>query len=115
MKLINPTKQRLMENAGITEDVKAQVEEALEGVKSIFAELKEMPLPEQAKLDLARGPMGGGLLTLLAKSMGVGGMSVAQIRPILQKAVVEVQKASTIDAVYQAIVDAVGEWANTDN
>ena len=105
----------LMERAGITEDVQAQVQETLEGVKSIFAELKDMPVPEQQKLDLARGPMGGGLLTLLAKSMGVGGMSLAQVKPILQKAAIALQQASTIDAVYQAIVDAVGEWANTED
>ena len=101
-----------MENAGITEDVHAQVQETLEGVKGIFAKLKDMPVPEQQKLDLARGPMGGGLLTLLAKAMGVGGMSVDQIKPILQKAIAALQQASTIDAVYQAIVDAVEEWAN---
>lgn len=103
-----------MENAGITEDVQAQVQETLEGIKSIFAELKDMPVPEQQKLDLARGPMGGGLLTLLAKAMGGSGASIDQIKPILQKAIAALGQASTIDAAYQAIVDAVSEWYETE-
>jgi hypothetical protein len=115
MKLnVNITKQRLMENAGITEDVQAQADEALMGIESIFAELKEMPLPEAEKLDLAKNQLGGGLLTLLAKSMGIGGMSAETMRPIMEKALADMKRATSIDTVYQIIVATVGVWVNSE-
>ncbi len=99
-----------MENAGIREDKQQELESALTNIKSIFAELKEMPFDEKQKLDIAKEQIGGALLMLISKSMGVAGVGMDQAKPVMRKALTAMQQASSIDGVQQSIVDAVNDF-----
>ena len=96
----------------LNESIQDQLDEALSHVENLFAELREMPGPEQGKLDLAKNQIGGGLLALIAQSMGMSGISMDQMKPIMQKALLTMEQASSIDAVEQVIVDAVNEFGS---
>jgi hypothetical protein len=96
----------------LNESIQGQLDEALSHVENLFAELREMPGPEQGKLDLAKNQIGGGLLALIAQSMGMSGVSMGEMKPIMQKALLTMEQASSIDAVEQVIVDAVNEFGN---
>ena len=96
----------------LNESIQDQLDEALSHVENLFAELREMPGPEQGKLDLAKNQIGGGLLALIAQSMGMSGISMDQMKPIMKKALLTMEQASSIDAVEQVIVDAVNEFGS---
>lgn len=100
--------------AKLNENIQGQLDDVLSHVKNLFAELRDMPVPEQGKLDLAQNQIGGGLLTLLAQSMGMSGISMDVMEPIMEKALLAMKKASSIDAIEQVIVDAVNEFASSD-
>ena len=94
----------------LNESIQDQLDEALSHVRNLFAELREMTGPEQGKLDLAKNQIGGGLLALIAQSMGMSGISMDEMKPIMKKALLTMEQASSIDAVEQVIVDAVNEF-----
>ena len=96
----------------LNESIQDQLDEALSHVENLFAELREMPGPEQGKLDLAKNQIGGGLLALIAQSMGMSGISMDQMKPIMKKALLTMEQASSIDAVEQVIIDAVNEFGS---
>jgi hypothetical protein len=90
-----------------------QVTKSLADIKTIFEQLKQMPLPESAKLELARTQLSTGLITLIAKSMGGAGTTKGMKFEPMEPAISAMARANSIDAVYQILAKVVATWNGT--
>ena len=84
------------------------------GIKGAFDAVRSLPLPSNAKLEMAKIGVGFGTLKALTQKLEAGQKSSPEGKARLEKAMATIKQATSIEEIEQALIDALDNYASTN-
>jgi hypothetical protein len=84
------------------------------GIKGAFNAIRSLPLPDNAKLKMAKTGVGIATLNAIGQKISASQNVSPEGKARLEKAMAAIKQATSIDEVEQALLDAVINYASTN-
>lgn len=89
------------------------IDQLKSGIKGAFDAVRSLPLPSNAKLEMAKIGVGFGTLKALTQKLEANQKASPEGKARLEKAMATIKQATSIEEIEQALIDALDNYAST--
>jgi len=90
------------------------IDQLKSGIKGAFDAVRSLPLPDNAKLGMAKTGIGIATLNAIGQKISAGQKVSPEGQARLQKAMATIKQATSIEEIEQALIDALSDYASTN-
>jgi len=91
------------------------IDQMIAGIKGAFDSIRSLPLPGDTKFEMAKTGVGLATLNAISQKLAASQNVSPGGQARLQKAVEAIKQATSIEEIEQALIDAVTDYASTNN
>jgi hypothetical protein len=92
----------------------SNIDQMTAGIKDAFDAVRSLPLPDNAKLGIAKTGIGIATLNAIEQKISAGQNISPEGQARLQKAIATIKQATSIEEIEQALLDAVINYSSTN-
>jgi hypothetical protein len=107
----NDMDQQISDEGDLNE---SNIDQMTGGIKGAFNAIRSLPLPDNAKLKMAKTGVGIATLNAIGQKISASQNVSPEGKARLEKAMAAIKQATSIDEVEQALLDAVINYASTN-
>ena len=90
------------------------IDQLKSGIKGAFDAVRSLPLPDNAKLGMAKTGIGIATLNAIGQKLEAGQKASPEGKARLEKAMATIKQATSIEEIEQALIDALDNYASTN-